>query len=410
MKTFIRASALSNAIFVCLLISIFSGCLVLISHYQSLLNYKLEFKGVLINTNNASFEYYLSNPEALSYDEFSPSDIFENDIITYSKKKKWGFYDILMSSTVFKNDTINKIGLVGTSETDKNFPALFVTNYDKPLKLSGQSKIIGISKVPNGFIEQAYINGPQGNAVEIRGQQFTSEDKLPKITSSIELSIYNYEKVSLDRFKSNEVFNSFLSKTIVIDISGNSNLSAFNIKGNIILYSTGTVTISNSTKLTDIVLFAKNVVVESGFKGNLQIISENDVILERHALLEYPSSIFVKNDIDSVKVHLKPFSKIAGGIVIEGDNYINSLNRTLIIDKEASVYGSIYCYGSTQLEGEVIGHLFTDRFFLKTQFSDYENVILNGTINSDSLPKGFVQLPLFITKNDINRYELIKKF
>ena len=63
-----------------------------------------------------------------------------------------------------------------------------------------------------------------------------------------------------------------------------------------------------------------------------------------------------------------------------------------------------------QLKGNVIGTVFTDRFFLETEASSYENVILNGFINLDSLPDNFIGLPLFNNPNNISEYAVIKEF
>jgi hypothetical protein len=392
------------------MISIFSGCLVLISHYQNLLNSKLEFRETLINTNNASFKYYATNPNLLEFNNTIETDIFNNDVSTYIIKKKWGFYDVLSSKTIFKGDTINKIGMIGNINSDKDSPTLFVTDYDKPLKLSGKTKIIGTSKIPNGFIEQAYINGQTGNSIQISGKQLISEDRMPQLNTSLEMDINRYKMVSIDEFESNTIINSFDSETIVIDISNLSELRDISVKGNIIVFSSGKVKVSNTAQLHDIVLMANDVIIETNFKGNLQIIAKNGVVIEEHAVLKYPSSLYLENDIDSIKVHFKPSSSIAGGVIINGSTYQGSLKRQLIIDESSTLYGSVYCYGKTQLQGAVIGQLYTDRFFLKTQSSDYENIILNGLINGDSLPENFVQLPILKSKSNIDTYEIIKEF
>ncbi|WP_298892410.1 hypothetical protein [uncultured Psychroserpens sp.] len=401
---------MSNAIFVCLMISIFSGCLVLISHYQNLLNSKLDFTETLINTNNASFKYFALNPNLLDLNKTLEIDIFENDIISYSTKKKWGFFDILSTKTIFKGDTIHKIGLIGNINSDKSSPSLFVTDYDLPLKLSGNTKIIGNSKVPIGQIEQAYINGQDGNDVEIKGRVMISEDKLPRLNSTLDINIERFKTLTIDAFKSNQIINSFDSETIVIDVSNLSELRDITIKGNIIIFSSHHIKVSNTVQLHDVLLMAKSIVFENDFSGNLQVIAKNNVIVEEDVTLKYPSSLYLENDTDSIKVHFKPSSSIAGGVVINGNTYKGSLMRQLVIDKSAKLYGSVYCYGKTQLQGDVIGELYTDRFFLKTTSSNYENIILNGTIDGDNLPEKFVRLPIMNSKLKSSGYEIIKEF
>ena len=133
------------------------------------------------------------------------------------------------------------------------------------------------------------------------------------------------------------------------------------------------------------------------------------VHIDREVELHYPSSIYINNDDDenTLQVYIGTNSILAGGIVLTGDSYRSSLNRLVTIDESAKVIGDVYCYGKTQLKGKVIGTVYTERFYLKTAASIYENYIVNGEVNKPALPEEFIGLPLFITEN--SNYELIKE-
>ena len=403
----LKASSLGNAIFVCLVISIFSGCLVLLSHYNNLLNKRINFRTHLINTNNASFTYYVKHLDQLQYNQSTPTDIFEEDLITLVEKKKWGFYDIINCKTIFKQDTITKTALLGKTH-NSNFTTLYLTDYDKVLKLSGSTKLAGNIKTPKGTTGEAYINGNIGNTISVKAKKYPSEDKLPKTQYKMNMSIREYKILPFSYYNTNTIINNFDSETIVIDLSRISYLRDIVIKGNIILYSSGTLTIANTAILNDVVVMAKNIITERGFSGNLQIIAKNDVTIKENTQLKYPSSIYVKNDLEPVSVTIDSSSIVAGGIIIDGDSYNNSKQRELIVKPTSRIYGMVYCYGKTQLQGEVIGQLYTDRFFLKTQSAEYENIILNGVVDSDSLPKHFLHPHIFNTNN--SSYDVIKTF
>ncbi len=382
----------------------------MISHYQNVLNDKLEMSNHLISRNNSAFNYYINNLETLVFNEVASVDVFDDGIDSYAEKKNWGFYDILVIKTVFKNDTISKITLIGEKENSSDDLVLYATDYDKPLKLSGKTRIYGTQKVPNGKTEQAYINNQIGNDVVIKGAQRQSEDKLPKIDKVIKINIGSYDVISLGEVEDGVIINSFEKETKVIDLNGVGNLSNVTCKGNLILASKNPIEIEATARLNDVLLMAPKVTIDSGFKGNVQIIAEEEVVINEKASLMYPSSIYIKNDIDSVFVNIKKDAKLAGGVVIDGNTYKGALKRKLIIGKDATVIGNIYCYGRTQVEGEIIGSIHTDRFFLKTKSSSYENVILNAIINRDSLPKAFVGLPLFGNKGNKREYVSIKTF
>ena len=409
-KAHYKASSLSNAIFLCLIISIVCGSLVLISHYQNVLNDKLEMSNHLISRNDSAFNHYMNNLETLAFNEETSLDVFDDGIYSFAEKKNWGFYDILIIKTIFKNDTISKIALVGEKKNDNDNLVLYATDYDKPLKLSGKTTIYGNQKVPNGKTEQAYINNQIGNDVVIRGKQRKSEDRLPKIDKTINMNIGNYEVVSIGSIEEDVFINGFEKETKVVDLNGVANLGDVTYKGNLILTSKRPIEIEATAILNDVLLIAPKVTIDSGFMGNIQIMAKEEVVVNEKAMLMYPSSIYVKNDIDSVSVNIKKGSKLAGGIVIDGNTYQGALRRKLTIGKEATVIGDVYCYGNTQVEGEIIGSIHSDRFFLKTKSSSYENVILNAIINRDSLPKDFVGLPLFENKGNKKEYVSIKTF
>lgn len=401
-----KASSLTSAIFICLIISVFCGCLVLIHHFNILLNSKIELQNHLVNRNDSAFNYFLNNSSLL--ENTNSVDVFDDKIQSYAEIKNWGFFNVLTCKSIFKTDTVYKTAMVGKRSIEKQPLALYVTNYDKPLKLSGEINIIGTLKVPNGRVEYAYINNQNSNKIQIKGVQLNSEDFLPKLKtrdfnlqleSSFPHKVLNYEET---------IINDFNNGTLFIDYEEIRNLKNISLKGNIILESKSTITLRKESNLEDILVIAPRVIVENGFRGNVQIIAKSEVVIQENAYLYYPSSIYVKNEIDSVKIHINRNSKIAGGIVIDSETYKSSLKKILIIDEGAKVMGNVYCKGKTQFNGEIIGSLFTDRFFLKTNSSSYENIIFNGTINRGDLPKDFIGLPLF--DNEINdiKYEIIK--
>ncbi|AXT18321.1 hypothetical protein D7030_08320 [Flavobacteriaceae bacterium AU392] len=406
-----KASSLINAIFTCLIISVFSGCLVLISHYHNALNNNLFSQEELINNNNSSFNYILNNSQEKSYNELERLNVFNNEKNTYWKKIKWGFYDIIICKTIFKNDTILKTALIGEKSHVKNKLALYLTDYNKPLKLSGKTEILGDLKIPYGQTEQSYINNNLGNSIKIKGNELKSTKKIPKIKKDIIFDISNLPHIPLNNIKKDAaIINEFDKEPKVIDLS---NYNAFNnitCKGNIVLTSSKTLEIDSSTRLNDVLIIAPKVRIKSDFKGNIQIIAKEEVIVEENVFLQYPSSIYIKNDIDSVSVIIKENAKLIGGIVIDGNIYTSSLKRSLSIEKNATIVGEVYCYGKTQLKGKIIGTIYTDRFFLKNESSSYENVILNGSINRDSLPGNFIELALFENPFDKKKYEVIKEF
>jgi len=409
-NTYFKASSLANAVFTCVLISVFLGCLVLLSHYFNILNKKIEISEQLINTNTTTLDYYISKYQSLEYEIPVIADVLDEGIATTVVKKKWGFYDILSGKTIFKTDTIEKTVMVGYKSYKDLEPALYVTNYDKVLKLSGESTFIGTLKIPKGQLETFYINGQKGNNITVNGAKLSSDSSLPTISKTPEIIVSKYKTTFLDEYDTTQpIFNSFSDETIVIDVSNINSLSNVIIKGNIILYSDNTLNLSANTLLSDIIVYAKSVTIDKNFEGTVHIFAEKEVIVEENAVLKYPSSIYAEQQqaIDSVVINIKDNAKIAGGIIVNSSFRDNRKNM-LVIGNGASVYGTVFCNGKAQLNGKVYGNLYTDRFFLKTQTAYYENIIRNGTVDGTGLPEEFIKIPLLKSNTENGTYKVVK--
>jgi len=403
----LKASSITNAIFICLMISIFCGCLVLLSSYQNLLNNKLSLQEELIHRNTSAFNYFISKLEELPFNKETEIDLFDDGIRSYGTRKKWGFNEVLTVRTLFKRDTITTAKFVGVERKTNNI-ALYLTDYDKPLRTSGNTKIIGNLKIPGGRIEQAYLNGKKGNFIKTNGKQSKSYDRLPKIYGAPYFNT-NYKPVLYETLDPKAVtINDFSSATKIIridDLKGKD----LAIKGNFILKSESPIEISSKSRLNDVMLVAPEVTFKSGFRGNVHTVAKKTVEVEENVHLKYPSSIYIKSDYDSISVRIGKKSSVLGGVIITGDTYQGSLKRHLKIDENATVVGSVYCYGKTELNGEIRGSLYTDKFFLKTESSEYENVLLNGVIDISSLPEGFIGMPVLNATSEKPKYVIIKE-
>ena len=408
----LKSASLINAIFVCLMVSIISSGLISISYYHKMFENKLESLEAHINRNESALNYYLNNKELVNSEggihEF---DLFDDGIVSHVKKKSWGFYDVVTCKTEHKTDSIRKTVLVGYGNNKSKQLALYLTDYDKALKLSGATQITGTMFVPNGRTELAYINGNKGNSVVLKGSQKESKNRLPKLDKDVSIEVERYPFLTINALKEKaDLVNAFDAPTKVLDFRGIEHVKDVSFKGNFILYSNSVLSINASAVLEDIIVKAPVVNIAAGFKGTVQIIADTQVVVEDNVVLRYPSSIYIKNDEEDVSVVLNGNSKVLGGIVIHGNTYNNSLQRQLTISKDAMLIGDIYCYGRLQLDGSVLGSVYTDRFTLKTKSSSYENTILNGKIDNSKLPAFFVRLPLFNRAIDKSAYEVIKTF
>ncbi len=402
----LKASSLLYAIFICLIIALLCGSIILISSLNQSIETKFSLEEELIATCNASFNYYLNDFEKEYGNELK--DYLENGIVSELSQKKWGVFDIVKCKSYVKMDTVYKVGLIGHKK-HRNKLALYLTDHDKRLHLSGLASIKGDIMISKFGIDFKRI----GNTHSLKSKYFygvqrKSQKKMPALVKSSfkeELDLgynHNFYEYQPDMVK----HNSFFNETIVIQVSSESRITNSSFSGNIILKSNDSLIISNSVKLKDVIIVAPSVIFEPGFEGSVQVFAKEFVSLQKHTTLLYPSTIYIENDFD-ILVNIEEYSTLIGGIIVTGKSINGVKNRILNINENGRVIGDVYCYGKTQLKGEIIGTLFTENFYLETSSSKYDNYILNGKINAYDLPKNFIGIPLFKNSESV-KYELVK--
>ena len=128
--------------------------------------------------------------------------------------------------------------------------------------------------------------------------------------------------------------------------------------------------------------------------------------LKNKVLLKYPSVLglietLIPNEY-SAEILIGAKSQVLGSVfaISEAPNF--RMPVQISIDKDAEVDGLVYCQGRTQLKGTVNGNLYTQKFYLETPSSKYENHLLDAKI-LNSLPSDFVSVSLFENSNTLTQ-------
>ena len=402
----IKANSLLYAIYVCLLVSIICGGLIM---YFSLF-------GQLNLFYNVNEELYIQNQSTVNYALGSKLDSKHFDVDADSgieksfESKQFGLLNILLTKTSLRNDTIASAHFVGSYNLDKT--AIYLSSFSRPLSYSGIVKITGDNKLPSTFIDVAYIEN-KPNRLDLLGKNSISEIQLPKINPKF-IKIFDglkAEKIALsevEKLNDSLYFNSFVNPTKEIYLSNN-NQDKMIFKGNFILKSKDSIRIKKNTILEDVILIAPKITFEEGFIGNVQAFATLGIELESNVTLNYPSVICVYNnnaEIES-KIKIKKESKITGAVVLFGNDFSGIDKNSIQIDESGLIFGDIYCTGKLMLTSNVYGSIYTNRFFYKTNSAGYENLIMNVEVNASKKPSYFISIPLFEAKN--TTYGLLKK-
>ena len=400
----VKANSLLYAIYVCLIVSIICGALLYFANLYTQLNIHYNLQEELFINNQSVTNYALGNKLIVA--EIPPD---ENSGIQGSfQSKKYGLLTLLISKSSLRNDTITAAHIVGSFFNDKT--AIYLSNFTKPLTYSGKVKIVGDCYLPSQYIETAYINN-KPNELIVQGQKMISEILLPEINSNFKTIFERIETQKtqfsdVEKYKDSLFYNSFLNETKEIYV--NSTLSNVVFKGNFVLRSKDSIRIKKNVVLEDVILISPKITFEEGFKGTIQAFATVGIKLESKVILNYPSVVCVYNETgEESKILIKKECKIAGAIVLFGNKLETIDKNSIEIEQNGLVFGDIYCSGKLCLKSKVLGSVYTNRFFYKTESSTYDNTIMDLEIDSSKRPPYFIAIPLFNSK--ITEYGILKK-
>lgn len=400
----VKAHSLLYAIYVCLIVSIICGALLYFANLYNQLNLYYNLQEELYIQNQSVLNFALGNKTIVTEIEED-----ENSGIGGSyETKSYGLLSLVLAQSYISNDTVSSVHFVGARNLDKN--AVYLTNLSKSLFYSGKVKLVGNNQLPSTFIETSYINNSL-NQLITEGKTTLSEPQLPEINPDFKKIFQGLksEKIKLldvERSKDSLCFNSFFNATKEIQVK--SVLSNIIFKGNFILRSEDSIRVKKNTILEDVILIAPKITFEEGFKGTVQAFATKGIELEEKVVLNYPSVICVYNEsTEEVKIKIKKECQITGTVVLFGNSNEDIDKNTIEIDENGLLLGNLYSSGKLMLKSNVYGSVYTNRFFLKTASSSYENMISDIEINTNKLPAYFISISLFNTQK--TTYGVIKK-
>lgn len=167
-------------------------------------------------------------------------------------------------------------------------------------------------------------------------------------------------------------------------------------EGNMVIVSDKSVLVRSDCKMKDIIVYAPEVEIEAGFKGNLQVFSTGSITVGENVVLAYPSVIgsIIPNNGNVATVTINPGAEIYGAVFAYQEKMNKKNPLILSIENGAVVKGSVYANGTVQLKGSVYGNLTCDKFSLKTRSGVYDNHLLNATIDQSRLSKHYIGINL----------------
>lgn len=394
----IKSSAIYYALYLSLIFALVLGGLILMSGLNQQFATQMDVEEILIDNASSGIAYGQINFKELEANRPTKIRLFNEGVDSVEiTKKPWGAFMVLTSKSMHKNRFHIKNALLGAgnSNTTAN---LYLVDNGKPISIGGDARIEGNCFLPAVGLKRAYIEGKNYTGAQLLfGVSQPSSKQLPPIRTDFLEEL----KASMGEFhpwaaEQDSINASFSESALVVVSDGFVDLTDKVITGQVKLIVQDSIFVGRNTVIENAILKSKIIYVEAGFNGTVQLIASEKITLEEDVFLKYPSVVGVIEGQDATAaahIEIGAKSQVLGTVFLVSETMDFRNPPSLTVETEAEVDGFVYCAGKTQLKGKIRGHLFTEKLFLVTASSSYENMLLDGQI-LDNLPENFTMANL----------------
>lgn len=397
----IRAGAIQYVLVVSVIIVILLFAFVSFFFLQKRVQSKSELFKTTIRSTYLAFDYI--GKKNISYDreeaiQFSDFQDEQTSII----KKHWGIFDLAIVNSKIKNESFQKVALLGNHNTNRK--ALHLQDNNQPLVVVGNTIITGDAILPRRGIKTGNIAGNSyyGSKL-IYGSIQSYANKLPGIQnlSSVQnllqgSSLENTESFLLE--ENAQISQSFAKKTLLFESEFPLELRETNLQGNIILISREKVRIFSSAKLKNILIIAPEIIVEKEASISCQLLATTRIEIKEQSMLNYPSSLVILNENFSKSnpqeqgIQIRKNAQVKGVVVYSSQDEERNGNANIHIEEKATITGDVYSNQNLDLQGTVLGTVYTKHFVARQSGGIFINHLYNGKINSKLISEEFCGL------------------
>ncbi len=400
------ARALFYALVVSLITAVMSGLLIHLASLQSLQQAD-QFNREQVLRNVASGIALLKGDNANVLRQYHSLYGEDNQVIEL-EKYDWGLFKAGWVKAVLPGwngatDTITRSVLLGAKYQPFLESALWLSDQNKPLSVTGQTVIKGSVYVPKGNVERGFIAGsPYQGTKLVYGKQYKSRKMLVKPDlSKLERLLTNWEEGGVPYGESNQLQRQPFEKGVLQLSGGRVVLDNCHLSGRIIIRASQSITVRPGSVLENVILIAPVIRFESGCEVQLQAFATKVLEVAEDCVFSYPSVLgLVRTD----KEEEQPLLKVGEGTELTGlvfayDKAYFRKPVLLEIKKEALIRGQVFCNGKLDHRGTVLGNVIAKSFFLNTGSATYDQLLLDAVIDRPALSEHYLG-PFFMKGTD----------
>ncbi len=396
----LKASALYIVIIAAVVISIFCASLIAAGLFYRLEDQKnLRFQRLSNNLESGtalvlSSVFVAGAPQSL--------DLFSNSTDSVTVQKTfWGLFDVGTVEAYQQSDTLKR-AFLSAWQVISPATALYMTDEDRPLSVSGDTRISGNAILPKSGIRRAFVNERAYSGTEmIYGNVSASGRDLPSLRSA-RLQVLNglSEQSGASLPVPDSVNRSFFLPTVHFFLNSDQRvLRNKRIAGNVIIHSDTIVYISKSCKINQAIVCAPAIIVEDGFEGSTQFVARDSVVIGAGCTFKYPSAVCVLKPAGGKiqsRIQLGERSTFSG-ILFTYEKTRSDLQTIISMAKGSKVTGELFSTGYFKFEGSVAiyGKLSCKRLIMQTPSTLYENYLVDVSIDPRKRSRHYLTSSLF---------------
>ena len=398
-----NAGALQYVVLLSLLIFFLVGMFVLRAHYSNRLVNQVFVQEQLQDHLESARVLLKNNPELLNSEGNSELNLFDTPhSLVNMQVSNWGMYKKVYLHAAWQNHRREACFLLGDNIWNDDRPSLYLADKNRYLSVCGETWLGGPVNLPALGVRKSYVDGIgyyRANAVQ--GQINRSGKNLPEIRSELSQKFENAFRVDFrkdsvllwENEQVDSISNSFRNKTLCMWSPEAVVLNHVSLNGNIRLVSKKEIHIGDGVKLDQCIIAAPMVYFQDNFEGRVQVFATDTVIVGNNARFLLPSVFFMQGANGKKELEIMKNVRFAGDIVVDGTSGEHS--PVVKVGKGSRLEGFTYCNGTVQLEGDIAGSLYTNRFLLYTPSATYENHLLNNRLDVSDLNSNYVGIAWF---------------
>jgi hypothetical protein len=394
----LNAGALFYALTVSVIIGMITAGAIAASYYHRLVLHADSVQLELARNAESAVIYACAT---MAKDELQ-MDLFgrEKDSVQLTRKA-WGVYDVIASRAYTGKQSCVRYALVGAVPREDGF-ALWLSDLDRPLKVTGHTRLKGKCALPRQGVERAYIEGRSFTGTDlVEGTKTSSDRFLPAADAqrsdgllAIGITTETDTVVPWDEFPVDEQYTrSFADSRLVLKSDGAILLSDVTLSGQILIVSKRKITVAASARLEQLILCAPEIEFRKDAEVSVQAIASDSIVVGEDAGLLYPSALVLTNDRtanDSIGIRIVQGASISGDVLVTLKQSNPHTVGRLTIATKALIAGCVYSVLPVDLQGSVYGSVTCQKFVLRTNSAVYENCLMDAAIDRSAISSAYL--------------------